>query len=424
MSTHTPTQRETLLDLFPPGTEIDPSGRMTVAGCDVGELAERFGTPSYVIDEGALREQARLFQDTLAGRWPNSKVVFASKAYPSVPVVAALADEGLGADVVGAGELLVALTAGVNPQDIVVHGNAKTDYDLLKAVEAGVGEIVIDSHDDIDRLEQIVTAEQHVLIRVLPDVAPDTHWSQSTGGHGSKFGLPLPEAQRAIERLNASDRLVLDGLHAHIGSQILQTAPFVEEVAKLGQLGEFDVYDLGGGLGVNYVGSEDAPTPEEWIDTLTSAAAEHLPSHAKILIEPGRSMVARAGITLYRIVTVKHGEPTFVAVDGGMGDNLDVALTGQPYTATVVGRSGEGRPVELVGRHCESGDKLISGVHLVTPMRDDIIAMPVTGAYSYTMANNYNGALRPPVVFCRDGEAREVVRRETYEDLLQRNLDT
>ncbi len=416
------TEQETLLELFPPGTEIDPDGRMTVAGCDVTELADRFGTPTYVIDEQALRTQARRFQQTLSERWPNSRVVFASKAYPAVPVIAALAEEGVGADVVGAGELLIALTAGVKPENIVVHGNAKTDYDLLKAVEAGVGEIVIDSHDDIDRLEQLVTGTQHVLIRVLPDVSPETHESMNTGAKGSKFGLPLHEARRAIERLQASDKLVLDGLHAHIGSQILETEPFALEVERLAELGEFDVYDLGGGLGVNYIGDEDAPTPEEWIDTLTDAAAKHLPAHAQILIEPGRSMVARAGLTLYRVVTVKHGEPTFVAVDGGMGDNLDVALTGQPYTATVVGRSGLGKPVELVGRHCESGDKLISGIPLVTPVRGDIIAMPVTGAYSYTMANNYNGALRPPVVFCRDGEAREVIRRETYEDLLGRTL--
>jgi diaminopimelate decarboxylase len=422
MTLDAPSHRDVLLDLFPPGTQMNSAGEITVGGCDLEELAQRFGTPLYVIDEAALRRQAQRFRDALRQRWPDSRVVFASKAFPCAAVVGALASEGLGVDVAGGGELAVALAAGVPPADIVVHGNAKTEAELRMAVDAGAGTIVVDNHDDIDRLEALVTGCQHVLVRVLPGVAPDTHEAISTGGAGSKFGLPPREAQRAIDRLRASDKLVLDGVHVHIGSQILDTEPFADAVARIAELGEFDVYDLGGGLGVSYTGDESPPTPEAWVAALADAAARHLPATARILIEPGRSLVAQAGITLYRVVTVKPGAPTFVAVDGGMADNLEVALYGQRFAAMIVGRRGAGAPVELVGRHCESGDRLISGVPLPDPVRGDLVAIPVTGAYCFTMANNYNGALRPAVVFCRDGDARAVVRRETYADLLARHV--
>ena len=333
-----------------------------------------------------------------------------------------MADEGIGVDVAGGGELATALAAGVPPSAIVLHGNAKTDAELRMAIDAGVGLVVIDNDEDIDRLEEMVTGRQHVLVRVLPGVDPGTYDAVSTGQHGSKFGLPVADARGAIERLRASDKLVLDGLHIHIGSQILSTEPFVKAVEAVAALGEFDVYDLGGGLGVRYTYDEQPPTPEEWIEALTDAAARHLPAHARIMIEPGRSLVAGSGLSLYRVVTVKHGTPTFVAVDGGMADNMEVALYGQRFEGAIVDRPGPGDPVELVGRHCESGDRLISGIRLPDPRPGDVIAVAVTGAYCFTLANNYNGALRPPVVFCRDGESRLVVRRETYADLLGRNV--
>ena len=208
----------------------------------------------------------------------------------------------------------------------------------------------------------------------------------------------------------------------HIGSQVLSTEPFARAVESLGELGEFDVYDLGGGLGVRYSYDDDPPSLQEWIDALVGAARDHLPASAQLLIEPGRSMVARSGVTLYRVLSVKRGEPTFVAVDGGMGDNLEVSLYGQRFEASVVSRVGGGTPVELVGRHCESGDRLISGVPLCSPVPGDLVVVAVTGAYCFTMANNYNGALRPAVVFCRDGNAELRVRRETLADLLDRDV--
>ena len=313
--------------------------------------------------------------------------------------------------------------AGIDPSKILVHGNAKTDDELEMAVKAGVGTIVIDNFDDIDRLERIVKGEQAVLVRIIPGVLPDTHLANATGQDDSKFGLSISDARVAIERLKASKKLRLDGLHLHLGSQIMSTQPFIQSIEAIASLGEFSVYDLGGGLGVRYTYKDSPPSIEEYLDALIDTARKYLPSTAKILIEPGRSMVADAAVTLYRVVTIKRSLRTFVAIDGGMADNLEVSLYGQRFEATVANRVGGGELYSLVGRHCESGDILIDGVRLQDPKVGDIIAVPVTGAYCLTMANNYNGARRPPVVFCLDGLARAVVRRETYEDLLSRDLN-
>lgn len=414
---------EQLIGLFPSGSTLDDGGQLTVGGCGLRDLADQFGTPLYVIDERSLRERARRVRAGLSQRWPNSRVLFASKAFPCAAVLHLVAGEGLGLDVAGGGELAVALAAGADPATIVLHGNAKTEAELQMALEAGVGTIVVDNHDDIDRLERTASRGQRVLIRVIPGVRPDTHEAISTGQAGSKFGLAMGDARAAIARVRGSERLVLDGLHVHIGSQILETEPFARAVEAIAALGAFDVYDLGGGVGARYTYADQPPTLEAWIQALTDAARRHLPSGARIMVEPGRRLVARSGVTLYRVTTVKRGTPTFVAVDGGMGDNLEVALYGQRFEATIVDRVGGGKPVELVGRHCESGDRLAAAVPLRDPLPGDVVAVPATGAYCYTMANNYNGALRPPVVFCADGDARLVVRRETYADLLARSLE-
>ncbi|MFF8847575.1 diaminopimelate decarboxylase [Streptomyces sp. NPDC015127] len=416
--------REALLGLFPTGTALGPDGALVIGGCSVTDLAGRFGTPALVVDEAALRARARRYADGLAARWPKSRVAFASKAFPCTAVYRLLAEEGLSIDVASGGELSLALAAGVDPASLVVHGNAKTDGELHMAVEAGAGLIVIDNADDIDRLERLVprSGEQAVLVRVTPGIRPDTHAAVATGQEGSKFGLTLPQAREAIARLRGSSRLRLDGVHVHIGSQILDTEPFARSVEAVADLGAFAVYDLGGGLGARYTYDDHPPSVEEYLDTLVGAAHRVLPSDAEIIIEPGRSMVAEAGVTLYRVVTVKHGEPVFVAVDGGMGDNLEVALYGQRFEAAVATRVGGGEPCHLVGRHCESGDAVSKGVPLPDPRPGDLIAVPVTGAYCFSLSNNYNGALRPPVVFCRNGEARAVVRRETYDDLQRRDL--
>jgi diaminopimelate decarboxylase len=409
-----------LLGLFPEHSSVTPDGELLIGGVGARDLAERFGTPAYIVDEAGLRNQARRMRDGLAARHPDSEVVFASKAFPCLAAYRLFAAEGLGIDVAGAGELVMALAAGVKPERIYLHGNAKTTAELTMADQAGVGTVVVDNFDDIDRLEQLATRPQPVLIRIIPGIAPETHESQSTGGADSKFGLPLDQAREAIARIRASDRLRLDGLHLHIGSQILDTEPFARAVEAVAALGAFGVYDVGGGLGVRYTRQDEAPTVQQYLDAITSAARAHLPSGARLVIEPGRSLVARSCATLYRVTTVKRTGRTFVAVDGGMADNLDAALTGQGFEAAVATRlpAAPDELVNLVGRQCESGDLLVADLGLPAPEVGDLIAMPVTGAYTYTMANNYNGALRPPIVFCRDGQARLVAERETHEHVL------
>jgi diaminopimelate decarboxylase len=414
-----------LLSLFPPGSTRDHDGMLTLGGCRADELAREFGTPVLVMAESALRQRARDYLEGLRSRWPNGRVVFASKAFPSTAVQRVMVEEGLGLDVAGAGEILSALRAGVDPADVVLHGNAKSDEEIALAVERGLGLVVVDNFDDLDRLEATVPAgrQQPVLVRVIPGVTADTHAHVLTGHEGSKFGLLPADAARAIRRIEASSAMRMDGLHVHVGSQILEVGPFADSVRPIAALGEFPVYDLGGGLGARYTYSDNPPPVSDYLDALVGAAREYLPSESTLILEPGRSMVASAGTTLYRVVTVKHsGERTFVAVDGGMGDNLEVALFEQRFEAAMAGRVGGGTDVTLVGRHCESGDVLIDSVPLPDPRVGELIAVPATGAYCFTMSNNYNGARRIPVVFVNGGAARLVVRRETYDDLMARDV--
>jgi diaminopimelate decarboxylase len=416
----TRTAARDLLPLFPEHSDVTPDGELAIGGVGVRDLAERFGTPAYIVDEAGLRAQARRMRDGLAARHPDSEVVFASKSFPCLAAYQLFAAEGLSIDVAGAGELVMALAAGVRPERMYLHGNAKTTAELTMALDAGVATVVVDNFDDIDRLEQLASRPQRVLIRIIPGVAPETHESQSTGGADSKFGLPLDQARAAIARIRASQKLHLDGLHVHIGSQILDTEPFARAVEAVAVLGEFPVYDVGGGLGVRYTLEDHAPSVEQYLDTIATAAKNYLPAGSRLVIEPGRSLVARSCVTLYRATTVKRTGRTFVAVDGGMADNLDAALTGQGFEAALATRmTAEADEItQLVGRQCESGDLLVANLPLPGPEVGDLIVMPVTGAYTYTMANNYNGALKPPIVFCRAGQAQLVAERETHEHVL------
>jgi len=343
-------------------------------------------------------------------------VVFASKAFPCTAVQRVLVQEGLGLDVAGGGEIVTAIAAGADPATLVLHGNAKTTEEIELAVRHGVGMVVVDNLDDIDRLEAIVPAghRQACLVRVIPGVHADTHQAVATGHEGSKFGLSPDAAQQAIARIEASDRLRMDGLHTHVGSQILDAGQLAAAVPPLAALGDYPVYDLGGGLGVRYTYDDHPPTLDEYLDVLVGAARKHLPGGSHILIEPGRSMVGATTTTVYRVTTVKRGVRTHVAVDGGMGDNLEVSLYGQRFEATIADRVGGGETVSVVGRHCESGDVLSDGVPLQDPHVGDLLAVPVTGAYCFTMSNTYNGARHIPVVFVAGGRARLVVRRDTW----------
>jgi diaminopimelate decarboxylase len=410
------------LSLLPPSAVIDGED-LRIGGCLLSEIAAEFGTPAYVFDEHALRERAAEYLDAMTSRHPRSRACFAVKAFPSVAMIRVLVESGLGCDVVGAGELRMALAAGADPATIVMHGNAKSDEDIKAAIDARIGYIVVDGFDDIDRIERLASGTTPVLLRVSPGVESATHAALATGGRASKFGVPVEQVPDAIARMRSVPTIDLHGLHAHIGSQILNTEQFEAAVDALASLERFGVYDFGGGLGVRYVPEDFAPSLAEYADRLIGAAHKHLGEDIEILVEPGRSMVARAGLTLYRVVTIKRAGRLHVAVDGGMGDNLEHSLYGQRFTPLVVGR-WDSEPVlaDLVGRHCESGDVITPDVRIASPRMGDLVAVAATGAYCFTMANNYNAALRPPVIFCTEGTARLGVRRETVEDLLVREV--
>jgi diaminopimelate decarboxylase len=417
---------QALLAFFPSGSRLDEDGVLTIGGCRADDLAAEFGTPVMVVSEDAVRSRARSYVAGLAARWPDSRVVFASKAFPCTAVQRVMIEEGVGLDVAGAGEILTGLRAGADPVTLVLHGNAKSTEEIALALERGIGLVVVDNEDDVDRLEATVSPgnQQPVLVRIIPGVVAQTHAHVLTGHEGSKFGLLPADAARLIRRIERSPKLRMDGVHVHVGSQILDVEPFARSVAPVAAMGEFPVYDLGGGLGVRYTYADNPPTIDAYLDALIGAAREHLPAQAQLIIEPGRSMVASAGSTVYRVTTVKRSAGrTFVAVDGGMGDNLEVALFEQRFEAAVVDRFGGGTDVTVVGRHCESGDVLIDPVPLPDPVVGDLVAVAVTGAYCYTMSNNYNGARRIPVVFVREGKARLAVRRETWDDLMARDVD-
>jgi diaminopimelate decarboxylase len=418
---------------FPLGTRLGALGRIEIGGCDAIELARTFGTPAYVVAEDDLRARARAFVE--AGRrsgHADFHVVFASKAFPCTAALALFAQEGLWCDAASGGELHLALAAGFAPERIVLHGNAKSEAELRMALRHRLGLVVIDNFDEIERLTALVgvgalgdrTGGQPVLLRVTPDVRGETHEKISTGQADSKFGFAPREVPAAIERVAATPGLELRGLHAHIGSQLLELEPFRREVEELAGLGEFDTWDFGGGLGVQYTDEDPVPpTAEDYVQTILSAArANGIGPQARVLIEPGRALCANAGVTLYTVESVKENVSRWVAVDGGMSDNLRPMLYGARYEAHIADRPGAGEECVLAGKHCESGDVLVRRARLEDPRPGDIVVVPATGAYGFAMASNYNGVPRPPVIFCRDGEARAVVRRETFEDLTARDV--
>jgi diaminopimelate decarboxylase len=418
-----------LSHVYPRGSRVNERGHLEIAGCDALDLVAEFGSPLYVVAEEDLRARARAFVEALSARHADGEVIFASKAFPCTAVYRTLAEEGLGCDVASGGELYLALQAGVDPARIYLHGNAKSEAELRQALEAGVGHIVLDSFDDLKRLNRLAAeagrGPQPVLLRVTPGVAGSTHQAISTGQADSKFGFAIDQAAAAIADLSDDgSSLELRGLHFHIGSQLLELEPFVDAVQAIAGLGRFRVYDFGGGLGAAYTAAQDPPAAGEYVQAVVDAAHRYLGADIRIILEPGRALVANSTVTLYTVETVKRNVSTWVAVDGGMSDNLRPMLYGAVYEAVVAGRPllSEGERCHLAGKHCESGDVIVRDLTLPEPAVGDVIATPVTGAYGYALANNYNSVPRPAVVFCRDGAARLVVRRETYEDLGARDV--
>jgi diaminopimelate decarboxylase len=421
-----------LAPVYPLGSALDAAGRLQLGGCDARELAREFGTPAYIVVEDDLRTRARAFVEAFRAASPTAEVVFASKAFPCTAVYRVLAEEGIGCDVASAGELASALRGGFAPAAIHLHGNAKTEEELAYAVEVGIGAIVVDNHDEIDRLTRVLAdrgARQNVLIRVAPGVSPDTHPSISTGGPNTKFGFNPEDARRAVARLQAEERVDLEGIHFHIGSQIMELAPFGAALRAVCELGDFPTYNLGGGLGVQYTADGvQPPAIEEYAAAKVKQVHDIFGPGKKVIDEPGRALTARSTVTLYTVQSVKRNVVTWVAVDGGMSDNLRPMLYDARYEVDVVDRMVRtgGEPDDILahvtGKHCESGDVLVRDARLHAPRAGDVLVTPVTGAYGHAMANTYNGSPRPPVIFVKDGDARVVVRRETREDLFSRDV--
>ncbi len=419
-------------EAFPLGSRLNERGRLEVGGCDTIELAREFGTPAYVVAEGDLRARAGAFLDaaTESGQ-SDLQVVFASKAFPCTAILSIFAESGLWCDVASGGELHLALRAGFPSERLIVHGNAKSQAELQAALGARVGLIVVDNFDEIDRLRELLAMApradgrpQEVLVRVTPDVRGETHEKISTGQADSKFGFAMTDAPRAIARLEEIEGLSVAGVHAHIGSQLMTLEPFRRAISELSSLGDFPVWDFGGGLGVRYRAEDPAPPSiDAYVEAIVAGAREHgIGPERRLLIEPGRALCANAAVTLYRVESVKQNVSRWVAVDGGMSDNLRPMLYGARYEAHVADRFDGRTPCVLAGKHCESGDVIVREAMLDDPRPGDVIVTAATGAYGYSMANNYNGVPRPPVVLCADGDARLAVRRETFDDLTGRDV--
>ncbi|CAN5171925.1 diaminopimelate decarboxylase [soil metagenome] len=421
---------------LPLGSCTNKRGHLEIAGCDVVQLAAEFGTPAYVYAEDDIRARAREYVRAFRELTSDFEVIYASKAAPITAIYRLLAEEGLAVDVASGGELATAIAAGCDPARIYLHGNNKTEVELRLAVTKGVGYVVVDSLAEIERLDRIADSPQDVLIRVTPGIKADTHTYIQTGQLDSKFGFGLGDglARAAIDAVRAAPNLRLVGLHAHIGSQIFELEPYVKTIEALAGLAddagmseqELASLNVGGGLGIAYMADDEPPSIASYVEVKVEGIRRVFGDGPRILVEPGRSLVGNAGVTLYEVGTVKEipGVRTYVAVDGGMSDNLRPMLYGARYDALIADRVAEtpDTPVTIAGMHCESSDVIVRDVSLAAPRSGDILVTPATGAYGHAMASNYNGMPRPPVVFAKDGQARLVVRRETYEDLVTRDV--
>ncbi len=415
------------LELFPDSAARE-DGELSLGGVTASRLAEEFGTPLVVYCEQTLLAHAEAYRSSA----PDALLLYSVKAFPSVAILELVAGAGYGADVSTAGELAFALRAGIPGDRIVLHGNNKSDEELAAAAAADVRYVVIDAPDEVERAA--TAGVERVLVRVTPGIEAETHAAITTGHRGSKFGLPPEDALEAIDAARGTG-LEVAGLHVHIGSQLLETAAVRTTIAWLAafatecrtRLGWVPgTIDLGGGLGVQHVLKEEAPSIETFAGALIARVAEEWERHelpsADLVLEPGRSLVGRAGVTLYRIGVVKRASErvTYVAIDGGMSDNPRPQLYGALYSAIVADRVDDPPTgvFSVCGKHCESGDVLIDGVRLASPRRGDVLAVPATGAYTLAMSSNYNAVPRPAAVLVSEGEARLIRRRESIEDLL------
>ena len=413
--------------LLPRTASVDAGGALSIGGVSVADIASQFGTPTFIYDEQHLRETCR---DAVAA-FGADRVIYATKAFINTAIVQLMNEEGLLLDVATGGELFVALNAGVPANRCVMHGNNKSDDELRTAMTAGLRHIVVDSFDEMERIERLHSAglpAPRVQLRITPGLHVETHEYVSTGQDDSKFGFNLNngDAHRAVERARASIAMDLVGIHCHIGSNVVTVANFEDAWRVMVDLFTplaLPEITLGGGLGVAYTSADIAPTMQEWADVLKRATTA-LPAGTAVYVEPGRSIVAAAAVTVYSVGTVKpiDGIRTYISVDGGMSDNPRPMMYGSVYEVFDPQRVTAPRTANarIVGKHCESGDILILDAPVPADVKvGDLMVIPVTGAYGYTMSSNYNKVPRPAIVFVANGVARLVTRRETNDDLVR-----
>ncbi len=425
--------------LFPFTAGVNALDRLTIGGCDSVELAREFGTPLLVFDDATLRGMCRGFADAFGSRYPNSGVVYASKAFVNAAIARLAAEEGLGLDVVSGGELAVAHAAGVDMANVYFHGNNKTPDELEYAMDVGCGRVVVDSFYELALLDSIAKrrgAVQDILLRLSPSVDPHTHAATTTGILDSKFGFSIEtgDSTTAIHQALAAPNLDLVGLHFHLGSPIFELEPYAIAIdTVLTYLAQFKDEGLnmrefspGGGFAIGYVRDQLPPSIEDYAEVIVSAFRRRCDDlgfgEPKLIVEPGRSIVGRAGVALYTVGAIKT-IPTvrkYVSLDGGMGDNIRPALYGSEYEAVAASRMSDApaETVTLAGKYCESGDVLVRDIEMPILEAGDVIAIPASGAYAPSMASNYNLNGRPAIIIASDGEARLIRRRETFADMM------
>ncbi len=426
--------------IYPVNATHNAAGHLEIDGCDMVDLVAEHGTPLMVYEEKTLRDQCRRFMAAFRERTDDFEVIYASKAFCTIAVCQLIAEEGLSIDVSGGGELYTALAAGIEPERIFLHGNNKTPRELTYALDERVGYVVVDSFDEIGLLESMAAERdrrQKVLLRITPGVEAHTHHYIQTGQLDSKFGFGLAEghAGEAIRRTLAAPHLDLVGLHAHIGSQIFEIEGFRTAISVLVDLlkeardrdgFECRYLNIGGGLGIRYTGEDTPMSIEEYVAGKVEGVRQEMERVGlpmpRVLVEPGRSVVAKAGVTAYRVGNIKEvpGIRTYVSVDGGMSDNMRPMLYGAVYEAMIANRAEDpaDTTVTVAGKHCESSDILVKDALIARPQVGDILVTPVTGAYFFSMASNYNGNPRAAVLLVRDGVARVIVERESYADMV------
>lgn len=428
------------LTLFPLMTEVNKQSHLVIGGCDVVDLANEFGTPLYLFDEFTLRHKCYEFKEEFGKYYPDTLVIYASKAFLNRALALIFKEEGLGLDVVSGGELSIAQSVDFPMDKVYFHGNNKTPEELNLALDWAVGRIVVDNFYELGMLNKLAKKRgisQNILLRLTPGVDPHTHQYTTTGTIESKFGFPLAngQAEEAVSQASSASNLNLVGLHFHLGSPVPDVQPYdlaIEIVLRfargMSQKFGFDLseFDIGGGFAIPYTVDSEVPTTAEYARALTgklgSLVSELGLSRPRLIVEPGRAIVAQAGVALYKLGAIKEipGIKKYVCVDGGISDNIRPALYGAKYEALVANKAleSEGNMVTIAGKLCESGDILVQDVNLAAARPGDVIAIPVCGAYSIPMASNYNALPRPAIVMVKEGRARLIRRRETYQDLM------